>query len=344
LQQQQQAEPSSSLVFEEKLHWTKLSLSVFKGIPARVHYALPAVENAEEIATSINSLVRIIFGEINDTFNSFDPGSEVSRLNNNKIDAPHKISLEMQEALLLSRDIWNQSDGAFDITVWPFKTLWSQAAERQKAPTSEDLAKTLERVGMQKLTIDPLQHLLSRKVEGLSMDFGGIIKGYTVDRICTLFKERGVTHALVQVGGEIRVFGKNPDGKPWVLGIQHPKDMDKLFGAMSVPEEFAVSSSGNYRQPVTIGDTVYYHIFDPLTGHPIPTRILGVTVVVQGGDYPNARADAWATAVAVMGVDKGLKYANEHGIDVLFLLETERDGGRPELVVSEGFKRFLTVL
>lgn len=325
----------------EPLLWTDLNFKVFKGIPARVHFSLEKDATAAERAATIETEIRRLLDGINGTFNAFDSETEVGRFNASTRTEPLSISEDFARAVELSQSVWKTSEGGFDVTVWPLKVLWNAAKERKKAPTEEEVAAALALVGMDKLDLNTEERLLGRKVEGLSLDFGGIIKGYAVDRLCDMLKEMGVANALVQVGGEIRVFGLNPEAKGWVLGIQHPVKLESLFAGLAVPGEYAVSSSGNYRQPIVIGKTTYYHIFDPKTGYPVPNKILGITVMVQGGDYPNARADAWATALTTVGVERGLELAREHGFGVLFLVETENDKVNPTLIAGEGIKPYL---
>lgn len=324
------------------LKWHDKSFSVFHGIPARVAFAVQADKAGEKTAKELLARSEETYAEINRIFNSFDKTSEVGRLNANPTADPIPISEEMSKAVKMALDISTASDGAFDLTVWPLKTLWSAAPRKGAIPSAEEIDKALEAVGSDKLIFSESEGLLTKKTQGLSLDFGGIIKGYVVDQLHLLFTEAGVGHALIQCGGEIRVWGLNSDGHRWRIGIQHPLQKGAIRGSISGLNEFAISTSGNYRQPIKIGESSYYHIFDPRNGQPVSTDILGVTVMISIREFPNARADAWATALAVLGWEKGLKLSKKHGFDVLYFVKSKEGGEGIDSVMSEGMRRFFT--
>ena len=183
------------------------------------------------------------------------------------------------------------------------------------------------------------QNLIEYKNHPVKFDFGGIVKGYAVDRVRQILLNYSITAGLVQLGGEINAFGDN-DGKPWRVGIQHPKQMDKIWGVISSNNRLRVSTSGNYRQPIQIKGKSFYHIFSPETGRPVSERVLGVTTASLDGKTSNARLDGIATAITVMGATKGLALAEKLHIDALILYE-KKDGSIGE-IMTPGLLNYYT--
>jgi thiamine biosynthesis lipoprotein len=303
------------------LAWSDRSENLWVGIPARLRFAMPPDRAAEGAA-----LMDDAFNEIRrtgSTCNPFDPTSEVglfNRENGRRTFAPSPL---LTLLIRLSREAWNRTSGAFDVTVWPLKELWKRAVRDGVPPPPDDLALALARVGMQRLvqdqegTIQPLD-------PPVSLDFGGIVKGFAVDRAAELLESRGALSGLIQVGGEVRAFGTSPERLPWRVGVRDPRSATGMLGVVTAATRIAISTSGNYEQPVRIAGRDYYHIFDPRTGQPVDTRLMGVTVVIEGGDWPNATADALATALAVLPPDEGLALIESlPGAGVLLLLRGE---------------------
>ncbi len=297
--------------------WSDRSYVLWVGIPVRVRFSLPAAR-----AQDLPALEAAVLDEIRrtgDAFNAFDAGSEVGRFNRDAGRNPFRPSEELSTLLRVAGAVTKATDGAFDVTVWPLKMLWKRAVKEGVPPAPDDLKAAMTRVGMQRLAFAPDGALLPLEPPA-TLDFGGIVKGYAVDRAAALLKDRGATAGMVQVGGEIRAFGAAPDGHPWRVGVRDPLDANGLQGVVEASGDLAISTSGNYEQPVRIAGREYYHILDPRTGEPVDTKVLGVTVVQEGGDFPNATADALATAFAVLGPDRGLELAaTMPGAGVLFL-------------------------
>jgi len=152
----------------------------------------------------------------------------------------------------------------------------------------------------------------------IQLDLGGIAKGYAVERVLDLIRQLGGKAALVQLGGEIATFGSR-GLEAWKIGVQHPLNDNEVWGVIEQNGDLRVSTSGSYRQVMEIAGIKYSHIFDPRTGLPLPENLLGVTLISTGTGGSNAELDAAATAVMVLGVEKGLKLAAEFGAEALFI-------------------------
>ena len=320
------------------LQWFERQQSVFHGIPAKTLFALPAQERNQVLGRELERKTWSVFDLVNRVFNAFDPRSELGRINAAGDQTAFVVSGDLRPVIAVALEAAAKSGGAFDPTLWPLKELWRKAERDQTLPGDAALKEAVARAGAGKLCLKGKRLVFEHP--GMSLDFGGIVKGYAVDLIATELRKKGVENALVQCGGEIRAWGKNRQGGDWRLGIQHPLKPDELWGSVCGMKELSVSTSGNYRQPIKIGDMLYYHIFDPHSGRPISTDVLGVTVLMAGADRSNALADAWATAMAVLGPERGLALAKQNGFDVLFILKDKGADAALRSVMTQGFRRY----
>jgi thiamine biosynthesis lipoprotein len=297
--------------------WWESSGLIYFQIPARILFKL---ENAsEDRAETISKQAWAEFDRIGKIFNPFDPFSEVSALNSANKTGQVRISSDMFDVLTISQEIWRASQGHFDPTLMRIKNLWRNAEKIQQIPSDKEIALELAASGLDKVHISS-EPVIQVNQPGIMFDFGGIVKGYAVDRVRELLIAGGASSCLVQLGGEISTFGDN-DGISWRIGIQHPRRTDRIWGIASAPGRFNVSTSGNYMQPIMIQGRSFYHIFNPKTGKPVSEKILGVTVSSSDGKVSNAVLDGSATAITVLGPRAGLEFAQKTGIDALILFE-----------------------
>jgi thiamine biosynthesis lipoprotein len=316
-------------------NWWESERLIYHGIPARVVFLLPTASGAFGIRPeAVNDTVWNEFDRIGKIFNPFDPNSEVFRLNSSRQSEPIVISGDMNSVIRISRQLWKETEGNFDPTMWPIKQLWQNAEKNQQIPSETDITKALQQTGFDKIKLHE-KNENSMKLENhpVKFDFGGVVKGYAVDQVRQILLDCGITAGLVQLGGEISAFGKNNEN-PWRIGVQHPKQMDKVWGIISSYGDLRVSTSGNYRQPININGQSFYHIFSPLTGKPVSEKVLGVTTLSINGKSSNAELDGIATAITVMGTAKGLELAENLNIDVIILYENS-DGTIGELMTPE---------
>ena len=307
--------------------WWDSSGMIYHGIPARILFFLSPTGNRQP--DGINVAAWQEFERIGRIFNPFDPASEIARLNDtSRTRRPPmqlNVSQDVYKVMLVSRDIWSQSHGNFDPTLWSVKRLWQDAEKNQQVPSKQDIDTALRSTGFGEVRlVDDIKYRIRIETHPVMFDFGGIVKGYAVDQVRRVLLDKGVTAGLVQLGGEITTFGNNRDG-PWRIGIQHPIQMDKVWGVIAAQGSLRVSTSGNYRQEIRIRDQSFYHIFNPQTGMPVSEKVLGVTTACMGENTSNARLDGIATAITVMGPSAGLKLAEKIGVEALIVYET--DGG-----------------
>jgi FAD:protein FMN transferase len=311
--------------------WVESTRAIYGRIPARVQLRLPERRAAE--ADALLGAAWAEFDRVGRVFNAFDHTSEVGRLNAAAAGTT-PVSADLALVLRAARRVSDASSGAFDPTLWPIKRLWKDAAARGRPPAADEVKAALARTGFARLRLEDAPPRLVRSAPGVQLDFGGIAKGYAVDRVAALVRQGGAESGLVQVGGEICAFGSSDTG-PWRIGVEHPTDKGRLYGLVEHDGTIRLSTSGNYQQPLVIAGKTYYHIFDPRTGWPVDTRVQGITVAAFGDDVDNATLDAMATAAVVLGAERGAALVTSLGAEGL-LIEGERGALRE--TVTPGFQ------
>ena len=240
--------------------------------------------------------------------------SEIAILNRSAYEKPLKVSKDTFQVVQKAIEFSSLSDGAFDITVGPLMDLWRQAGEANSVPTDAELAEVRAKVGYQKLILDANQMTIKFSVEGMKLDLGAIAKGYGIDKAVEAMQTCGATAGLVDVGGNIRCFGK-PKAKPhWLIGLQDPNIKSEIRNPKSEISleagkpllilklnDAAVATSGHYRRFVSIEGKKYSHIIDTKTGLS-SDKLASVTIIAKDA----ITADALSTAVIVMGAENGL--------------------------------------
>mgnify|MGYP004702032589 CR=1 FL=1 len=223
------------------------------------------------------------------------PQSDVSRLS--AAAEATTVAAETAEVIALGLQVAKASDGALDLTLGRVKALWAIESETPRLPSSEELATALDGSGPDALQLDGLT--VRKAAPQLAVDLGAVAKGYAVDRAVAVLRAAGVTRASVNAGGDIYLLGDH-DGRPWRIGIQHPRIKGQVTATLLVADQ-AVVTSGDYERFFELDGVRYHHIFDPKTGLP-GGRCQSATVVAPTA----ALADALSTAVFVLGPEAGL--------------------------------------
>lgn len=198
------------------------------------------------------------------------------------------------------------SSGLFDITSGVLRRVWDFG--KNKIPLEDDLKQILGLIGWSKFERKGNQVRL--KKAGMQIDLGGFGKEYAVDRVATIFLENGVTSALINFGGDVRALGTKPDGQPWQIGIQDPRQLDQCFATLSLSQG-ALTTSGDYERFFEIDDKRYCHILNPKTGMPV-SYWRSITVLA-----PLASVAGATTTIAMLLQERGLKYLQNSGFAFL---------------------------
>ena len=219
--------------------------------------------------------------------------TEISLLNAAPAGKVVKLSAPSLAVLRLSRDLARQTDGAFDVTCRPVLQVWKRAGKAKRLPTEAELAEARRHAGWDKLTL--AADGASKTSPGAAVDLGGIAKGYAIDRAVEAMQAHKPLGGIVDVGGDVRCFGRRAGGGKWRVGVRDPFDVQSMFVTLAV-DEAAVCTSGNYFRFVEIAGKRHSHIVDPRSGLSADAAP-SVTVVARSA----ALADAWATALSVLG-------------------------------------------
>ena len=248
---------------------------------------------------------------------SWDPISQTSRINQNAGIKPVKVDKELLDLISRSISISSLTDGAFDISYASMDKIWKFDGSMTQMPTKEQIQKSVEKVGYNKIVIDPENQTVFLPQEGMKIGFGAVGKGYAADKTKMLLMEMGVSGGIINASGDMNTWGKQPDGTDWTVAITNPMNKNIAFAKLSL-KEGAVVTSGNYEKYVMFNGVRYAHIINPKTGYP-SQGIISVTVFAPSAEL----ADALATAVFVMGKDVGLDRINQIPNVECIIIDTE---------------------
>lgn len=251
--------------------------------------------------------------------------SDVTRINRSAGKAWLKVSPETMEVIKKAQEISELSEGGFDITIGPLTELWREARKKKIPPSIEEVKEKLGLVNFKNIETDQKGKVFLKK-KGMAIDLGGIAKGYAVDRAFELLKSLGYRNLIINAGGDLRVGGLK-NNQPWSIGIQNPRESQKLLARISV-SDMAVVTSGDYERFFNYESKRYHHIFNPKDGFPTDD-CQSVTVLCKEGMI----ADALATAVFVLGLEKG--YALCQKLDGVECLIVDKEG---KTIISPGLK------
>jgi len=258
-----------------------------------------------------------LLAEINLKMSTYIADSEISRFNRSKSTEWRLISNATLEVLKKALEVHSQSAGAFDITIGPLVNLWGfgpeKHADEKPDPAAIDAARRSS--GMNLLEIDAPHRKIRKLHPDVRIDLSAIAKGYGVDQVALLLKKRNIHNFLVEIGGEISAQGHKNNGQPWIVAIERAVDSARQAQQLLPLSGLALATSGSYRNYFEENGVRYSHTIDPATGWPINHTL--VSVSVAAADCMSA--DAWATALMVLGPDKGRKAAEQHNIAALFI-------------------------
>jgi FAD:protein FMN transferase len=254
---------------------------------------------------------------------TFDPESELSRFNRQASTRRVALSRDTLRVLDIAREVSAASGGAFDVSVAPVVDAWGFGAGGRRArPRDEDLRRARAVVDWRALELDTDGGTLAKGHPAMAADLSGIAKGYGVDHAAAALDGLGFERYLVEVGGEVRARGTNADGRPWQLGIERPDALPQRAHRIVGLSGLSLATSGDYRIYFEEERRRYCHEIDPRTGAPTSHRLASVSVVAADC----TRADAWATALYVLGTEAGMALATERGLAAFFIERTAAGG------------------
>ncbi len=258
----------------------------------------------DSVARDLQKEIDSVFARINHSMSTYDLDSDISKINAG--DTTVVVDKMFQEVFMLSKEVYENTNGYFDPTVGVLINSWGFGPGKQIALDSLKVDSLLAYVGFNKVRLKE-DFTIAKKNINILFDFNAVAKGYAVDRLGVLLDQVGIENYLIEVGGELIAKGENKiKGKPFVVGIDDPQGMDRSVPAVKIHlENKALASSGNYRhfRIDSITGKILVHTVDPTTGYTKKSNVLGVSVLAN----TCAEADAYATSFMAMDMEDALK-------------------------------------
>ena len=280
-------------------------------------------------AAGINGLKEKIdrrLDEINRIFSTYIKDSEISRFNAwSRAGEKFRISADFIKVMKVGREIYQLSEGAWDGTVNPLVELWGFGPTRReiRMPPAGIIHALLPKVGFNHIEIKE-PNFLVKNLASVTLDLNSIAKGFAVDEVARLIAAAGFKNYLVEIGGEVYAAGVRRDGGKWRVGINMPRKdaaINEVYKAVSISNE-AFATSGDYRNFFEIDGRRYSHVIDPRTGYPVSNGVVSVSIIADNCTL----ADGLATAIMVMGTEKGIELVNRMQNVECFIVVQKADG------------------
>jgi len=275
--------------------------------------------------------------DVEERMSLYKADSELSRFNRVPAGQPFIFSKETMSVFRTAQQVYELSGGAFDVTVEPLVDAWGFGLGQERlGPLSEDeVAQLRQQVGFHKLQIDYEKSSITKTAPALRCDLSAVAKGYGVDRVGQELMRLGYKDFMVEVGGEVLTRGRNRKGDWWRIAIERPDTLAPTAAHLVRMGDAALATSGDYRNYYEVDGVRYSHTIDPGTGRPVAHNLASVSVISSTCVF----ADAMATALNVLGPDKGYELALKQGLEAFFLVRTPGGGFMekmtPALTASE---------
>lgn len=272
-------------------------------------------------AHEVRAVIDRELARIDESMSGYRPDSEISRFNASRSTEWFAVSADLAFVVQAAQNVSEVSGGAFDVTVTPLVQAWGFGAASTAPPDLPDeatLRRLSERIGYRKLQVRQTPAALRKDQPELTIDLNGIAPGFAVDRIAAGFNALGLPSYMIDIGGEIRVRGRNAAGEKWRIAVEEPLDAEATtpFAILEL-DELAIATSGEYRHYYDRDGQRYSHTIDPRSGQPIEHDLASVAVVHPEAMY----ADAWGTAFNVLGAEAGYELAETLGMSVMFIVD-----------------------
>ncbi|GFO73147.1 FAD:protein FMN transferase [Bathymodiolus japonicus methanotrophic gill symbiont] len=295
----------------------------FSGPTMGTSFSVKASQLPQGVKTyRLETLIKNRLDEINQRMSTYISDSEVALINSSPNPGATFITPELEKVMLQAQEISELSNGAFDITVAPLVNLWGFGPEKtdNKAPKAEEIQQVLEVVNYKNLVINKRITTLSKTKPDVAIDLSSLAKGYAVDEVAKVLDKQGITDYMVEIGGELYLKGKNLQGENWHIAIEKPNAEKRELQRVLPITDIAMATSGDYRNFFEQDGKRFSHTIDPRTGYPITHKLASVTVLSD----TTMKADAWATALMVLGEEEGYKIAEQQKLVAFFIIKTDQ--------------------
>ncbi len=302
-------------------------VSEFRGLTMGGAFSVKVVTPKDELETpglhDVDRALRSTLDRIEGLMSTWDRDSELSRFNRSTSLEPFAASPETFEVFKWSIDVGILTGGALDVTIGPLVDAWGfgPSGPRKTVPPNEEIARLREATGAGRLELNPKTLTVRKTRPEVQCDLSSVVPGYAADRLSVELEKRGFTDFLVDVGGEVLTRGRNEAGAPWQVAIERPQLHGDAIQRIVPISNLAITTAGDYRKYREVDGQRVAHILDPRTGRPLTHRLASVTVI----DALAVRADAFDTALMVLGTAEGMALAEKLGLAALFI-ERTNDG------------------
>lgn len=275
----------------------------YGGFRSGITYAMNTVieqkwygESADTVYTGMETKIR----EIESVLSLHLSQSEIAAINENAGVQPVEVSQRTFDLFQRAKELSEQSDGAFDITIAPVVELWGITSDHPHVPTDEELAQAMALMGLEDLVLDEEACTAYLTRPGMAIDLGGIAKGWTADQLREYARELGAERGYVSLGGNLMIIGERPDGDPFKFGMRDPQgDASTYLGTVTLEDGCTMATTGGYERYFEEDGIRYHHVLDPRTGYPADSDLLSVAVISKDGTL----ADYLSTTLFVQGLE-----------------------------------------
>lgn len=272
------------------------------------------------VIAELQTQIRTLLDKIDGQMSTYKKDSELSRFNQNQSTDWQPVSAELFTVIKEAQKISELSNGAFDITVGGLVNIWGFGPDPMKfvAPPDALIKEKQSKIGYQKLSLQEKPLAVKKAIPDLYVDLSAIAKGYAVDQVGLLLEQVGITDYMVEIGGEVRVKGKNSENQPWQIAIEKPTPNKIMVEKVLPLTDIGMATSGDYRNFFEVDGVRFSHTIDPRTGRPISHKLASISIL----NATTMEADALATAINVLGPVEGYNLAEKYKIPALFIIKT----------------------
>jgi len=272
------------------------------------------------IDDSLSGEIKDILDSVDSVMSTWRSDSELSRINSNHGDQWINVSPDLLFVLTMALAVSEKTNGAFDITVDPLIELWGFSSNEPVStiPDDQSIRDSLQQIGYKNLIIDAKRGAI-KKIKPIRLNLSAIAKGFAVDKIAKHLGKSGIDAYLIEVGGELRLKGDKSGGSGWKIAIDTPTTRDRQSHRVIGVTNNSIATSGDYRNFYEIKGRHYSHTIDPVTGRPVTHNLASVTII----DKNTAYADALATAIMVMGFERGYEFCELNKIPAYFIIRND---------------------
>lgn len=317
---------------------TQKKVIQLRGKTMGTSYNIKAITDSAEVTKEkLQAKIDLKLAEVNQMMSTFQKDSELSKFNQQQSINWFPTSKETATVANKAKSIGSLTHGSFDVTIGKLIDLWGFGPSYKKGtiPKKDDIKNLIAISGNKMFEVRLNPPAIKKKDATIELNFSGIAKGYGVDVVSSLLEQQKINRYMVEIGGEVRTKGTNPYDIPWRIGIELPTpDKRSIYKAVNI-SNYAIATSGDYRNFIEKDGKRLSHILNPKTGYPVSHQTVSVSVITPSC----TEADGLATALMVLGDEKGIKLAERKGLAVLFI--TQNKDGKFTEKYSSKFKNFM---